>query len=126
MPSKPLGIVLLSGSHERIHYAFLLAAGAAAIGRDVSIFASNAGCRALFLDVAVVAADPREARTLAAGVAGVAELRDACIELGVRMSVCEAGMRIEGLAADAFLPGVQLRGVASFLSAIGEGQIVSL
>ena len=126
MASSPLGILLLSGSHERIHYAFLLAAGAAAIGRDVSIFASNAGCRALFFDAAAVAADPREARTLAAGVAGVAELRDACLELGVRMSVCEAGMRIEGLAADAFLPGIEVRGVTSFLSDIGNGQIVSL
>ena len=126
MASRSIGILLLSGSHERVHYAFLLAAGAAAIGRDVSIFASNAGCRALFLDVSAVTSDPREARTLAAGVAGLVELRDACIELGVRMSVCEAGMRIEGVAAEAFLPGVEARGVTSFLSDIGDGQIVSL
>ncbi len=126
MASRPLGILLLSGSHERIHYAFLLAAGAAAIGRDVLIFASNAGCQALFFDVSAITSDPREARTLAAGVAGVIELRDACIELGVRMSVCEAGMRIEGFAADTLLPGVQMRGVTSFLSDIGDGQIVSL
>ncbi len=126
MASRRLGILLLSGSHERVHYAFLLAAGAAAIGRDVFIFASNAGCRALLLDVAALTLDPREARTLAAGVAGLVELRDACIELGVRMSVCEAGMRIEGIAADAFLPGVEPRGVTSFLSDMGEGQVVSL
>ena len=50
MPSEPLGILLLSGAHDRAHYAFVLASGAAALGRQVVLFATNAGCHALFTD----------------------------------------------------------------------------
>ena len=50
VPSEPLGILLLSGAHDRAHYAFVLASGAAAVGRQVVLFATNAGCHALFAD----------------------------------------------------------------------------
>jgi peroxiredoxin family protein len=50
VPSEPLGILLLSGAHDRAHYAFVLATGAAAIGQRVVIFATNAGCHALLAD----------------------------------------------------------------------------
>ena len=50
VPSEPLGILLLSGAHDRAHYAFVLASGAAALGRQVVLFATNAGCHALFTD----------------------------------------------------------------------------
>ena len=33
VPSEPLGVLLLSGAHDRAHYAFVLASGAAALGR---------------------------------------------------------------------------------------------
>src|ERR1700750_2308993 len=48
VPSEPLGILLLSGAHDRAHYAFVLASGAAALGREVVLFAINSGCHALF------------------------------------------------------------------------------
>ena len=44
VPAEPLGILLLSGAHDRAHYAFVLASGAAALGRQVVLFATNAGC----------------------------------------------------------------------------------
>lgn len=121
--TEPLGLLLISGGHERAHYAFLLAAGAAALGRKVVLFATNEGCRAL---LAALPADRREAEVVAAGVAGLDELRDAAAELGVRMIACEAGLRIAGLAGTALLPGVEVAGVASFLAAVSGGQIVSL
>lgn len=126
MASDPLGILLLSGSHDRVHYAFLLGAGAAAIGRQVRIFASNAGCSALLADISGLASDPRDVRARAAGVAGIVELREACVELGVGLMVCEAGLRMESLERGGLLDGVQVAGVATFLSDVGHGQIVSL
>ena len=39
--SEPLGILLLSGAHDRAHYAFVLASGAAALGRQVVLFADQ-------------------------------------------------------------------------------------
>lgn len=123
MPSDPLGILLISGGHERAHYAFLLAAGAAAIDRTAVIFATNAGCHAL---TAEGADDAREAEMRRLGIAGLVTLRDACMELGVRLIACEAGLRIAGLKATDLLPGVEIAGVPTFLAAAGAGQIVTL
>ena len=42
-PGPPLGILLISGTHERAHYALVLATGAAATGREAVLFATNEG-----------------------------------------------------------------------------------
>jgi peroxiredoxin family protein len=126
VPSEPLGILLLSGTHDRAHYAFVLASGAAALGRRVVLFATNAGCHALFSDWSGLADAGRDERVRASGVAGLDELREASGELGVRMIACEAGLRAEGLNASSLLPGVEIAGVATFLGAAGSGQIIAI
>jgi peroxiredoxin family protein len=126
VPSEPLGILLLSGAHDRAHYAFVVASGAAALGRHVVLFATNAGCRALLADWSGLADANRDARVRAAGVAGIDELREATRELGVRLIACEAGLRVEGLAAAELVPGVEVAGIATFLEAVASGQIVSI
>jgi peroxiredoxin family protein len=126
VPSETLGILLLSGTHDRAHYAFVLASGAAALGRRVVLFATNAGCHALFRDWSGLADAGRDARVRAAGVAGLTELREASQELGVRMIACEAGLRAEGLDPARLMPGVEVAGVATFLEAVGAGQTIAL
>ncbi len=121
--SSSLGVLLISGGHERAHYAFMLAAGAAAIGRDVVIFATNDGCHGL-TDGASDAA--READIEATGVPGIAILRAACAELGVRLIACESGLRMAGMDPSALSDGVEVAGITSFLAAVGDGQIVTL
>jgi peroxiredoxin family protein len=116
----------LSGTHERAHYAFVLAAGAAALGRNVILFATNAGCHALFDDWSGLADATRDARVRAAGVAGLDELRDASRELSVRMIACEAGLHAEGLDPQRLMTGVDVAGVTTFLSAVGTGQIITI
>ena len=126
VPSDRLGILLLSGSHDRAHYAFVMASGAAALGRNVVVFATNRGCLALTADWSALADSARDARIQTAGVAGLEELREAAIELGVRLIACEAGLRAEGIDPAALLPSVEIAGVATFLSAVGGGQVISL
>jgi peroxiredoxin family protein len=126
VPSEPLAILLISGGHERAHYAFVLAAGAAALGRPVTVFATNDGCRALTTELAGLADAGRDAAVVASGVAGLAELRQAASELGVRLIACEAGLRMSGIDATALLPGVAVAGVATFLAEASGGQIISL
>jgi peroxiredoxin family protein len=126
VPSEPLGILLLSGAHDRAHYAFVVAAGAAALGRRVVLFATNAGCRALLTDWSGLADADRDARIRAAGVAGLDELRKAAHEMGVRLIACDAGLRAEGLDAAGMMPGVEVAGIATFLEAVGGGQIISI
>jgi uncharacterized protein len=126
VPSEPLGILLLSGAHDRAHYAFVLATAAASIGRRVVIFATNAGCHALLADWSGLTDAGRDARISAAGVAGLDELRDAAIELGIDLIACESGLRAEALDAAVLYPGVRVAGVVTFLSEIGAGQIVAI
>lgn len=121
-----LGILLLSGTHDRAHYAFVLAAGAAALGRGVVLFATNEGCHALARDWSVLDPAGRDGVARQRGVAGFAELREASADLGVRTIACEAGLRMAGLDPSALIEGVEVAGVATFLSAVGAGQIVTL
>ena len=124
--AERLGILLISGGHERAHYAFVLAAAAAAVGRDVCVFATNAGCRALLQDWSSLEYAARDAKIRAVGVAGLDELREAAAELGVRLMACDAGLRMAGLEGAALLAEVEVAGVPSFLSASAGGQIITL
>jgi len=127
VPSEQiLGILLMSGAHDRAHYAFVVASGAAALGRDVVLFATNLGCLALCRDWTDLSGADRDARIQARGVAGLDTLRDACAELNVRMIACEAGLRAEAVDSTRLLPRVEVAGVATFLSAIGTGQIITI
>jgi uncharacterized protein len=126
VPSETLGLLLLSGSHDRVHYAFVLASGAAALGRPVVLFASNRGCLGLAIDWSALSDAGRDDRIRAAGVAGLDELREASIELGVRLIACEAGLKAEGIDAASLLPQVEVAGVATFLSAVRAGQVITL
>jgi peroxiredoxin family protein len=126
VPSEPLGLLLLSGGHDRAHYAFVLASGAAAVDRPVVLFASNKGCLALAKDWSALDDAARDQRVTAAGVAGFDELREASIDLGVRLIACEAGLRAEGIDPESLLPQVEIAGVVTFLAAIGGGQIITL
>lgn len=123
---RHLGILLLAGTHDRAHYAFVLATGAAALGRSVTVFATNAGCHALLADWSGLADAGRDAVIAGRGVAGLDMLREAAAELEIRMIACEAGLRGEGLDHAALLPGVEVAGVATFLAAVGDGQFISL
>jgi len=126
VPSEPLAILLLSGQHDRAHYAFVVASGAAALGRPVTLFATNGGCHALLQDWSGLADADRDERIRATGVAGLSELRDACRDMDVRLIACEAGLRAEGLDAAPLMPGVEVAGIVTFLSASGSGTIITI
>ena len=138
-----LGVLLISDGHERAHYAFVVATAAAAIGRDVTLFATNGGCHAL-LDTPPYAGSPYVGSSYAGasyagasyvgssnvgptipGVATLAELRDAALALGIRMMACPMGLRLAGLEGAALAPGVVVAGVPSFLAA-ASGQVITL
>jgi predicted peroxiredoxin len=122
---RPLGILLRSGGHDAAHYALVVATGGAAIGRPVLIFATNAGCRLLLRDTPLLA-DPREALLAARGVAGIATLMQAALDLGIRRIACEAGLRAEAIPAAALDDGVESAGIVTFLAAVGDGNMLAL
>jgi peroxiredoxin family protein len=123
---QALGVLLMSGSHDRAHYAFVVASGAAALGREVIVFATNQGCQALCRDWSGLSDAGRDARIQGRGVAGLDTLREACAEMGIRLIACEAGLRAEALDASMLLVNVEVAGIATFLSAVGTGQIITI
>ena len=124
--SDRLGILLISGTYERAHYAFVTVTAAAALGRDVTIFATNEGCHALLADWSGLADAAHDTVLQARGVAGFDTLRAAATELGIRLIVCEAGMRATGLENLPLYENVEIAGVATFLGATKGGQLLSL
>ena len=128
MATEPaaLGIVLISGSHERAHYAFVIATAAAALGRRVLLFATNDGCRALLEDWSELADSGRDAAVRARGVAGLGELREAASALGVRHMACDAGLRLAAIDPVALATGVEVAGITTFLEAVAGGQMMTL
>ena len=126
IPDATLGILLVAGTHERAHYAFVIAAAAAAAGRPVVLFATNDGCHALAEDWSALSGSGRDAAVRALGVAGLGELREAAAELGVRFLACEAGLRLSAVLPESLLPQVEVTGVLSFLESVRGGQVISL
>lgn len=107
-----LSLVVLSGQYERVHYALAMAAAALAINRPVTLFFTNRALLALRRSQGETPgwhglAEDEEGRPAAlqdairrqAGVAGLDELLEACVELGVRLIACETGLRTIGLQA---------------------------
>ena len=124
-PNAPLGILLRGAGHEPAHYALVLATAAAAIGRSVTLFATNSGL-SLFRRNTPLLADPREAGLAAQGVAGIETLWEAAEDLAIRRIACEAGLRAEGIAPADLAEGIEVAGVVTFLEAAAGGQLLSL
>ena len=130
-PDK-LSIVVFSGEFEKVHYALVMASGAAAIGTPVTLFFTMAACRALMR----TGADGRPGwRSLPAGegyadggamddafaertCATFEELLSASVELGVRFMVCDMGLRALGLENEPLREDVTIDtgGVVTFLN----------
>ena len=126
MPPEPLGILLLSGTHAGAHSACGRPPGAGARGRPGVLCATTAGGRGLLADWSELQDAARDQVIRARGVVGLDELREAARELGIRMIACEAGLRAEALLGASPMPGVEIAGVATFLEAVGSGQMLAL
>lgn len=130
-PDK-LSVIVFSGTFEKVHYALVLAASAAAIGRPATLFFTMDGCRALLKPsddgVAAWRRLPLERGDGEGGavddgyaakdVATFEELLMACVEMGVQFMVCEMGLRTLGLESTALRDDVVVQegGVVTFLN----------
>ncbi|WNJ99996.1 DsrE family protein [Thalassospiraceae bacterium LMO-JJ14] len=122
-----LSLVVASNTYEKVHYAFVMAAGAAATGIPVTMFFTMGACIAvldgagwheLVSEVTGMSAKHRDEDFAEKGVATMDELIDACVELGVSFMVCEMGLRAEGQDQRGARKGLDLghNGVVTFLN----------
>lgn len=123
---RVMGIILADRSFERAHHAFVLAAGALALGRDVVLFAGGLSVEALRQDWSGLEGAALDIRFQERGIAGFETLRSAIFELGGEVLACEAGMRAAGLTVEDLCVGARICGVTSFLERTADAQILSL
>ncbi len=139
-PDK-LSLVVHSGDYGKIHYALVMAAASAAVGRTATLFFTMEALKALLKPAAdgspawrKLPADGRAGAAgaiddgyIAKGVAGFEELLTSSVDLGVRFLVCDMGLRALDLTR-ADLRGdvpVETGGVVTFLNdASGRGAVV--
>ncbi len=125
-PPDKLSVVVFSGEFERVHYALSMAAAAAAVDRPTTLFFTMGAIHALAGArpdgapgwTALPGAAARDAKFGQSGVATFEELIAACAAFGVRMMVCEMGLRAVGLKADALRGDLAFEhgGVVTFLN----------
>lgn len=105
-PIDKLSLVVASSTFEKVHYAFVMAAGAAASGIPVTMFFTMGACNAvlegdgwksLVSEKPSMTAAERDSDFATKGVASMGELIDSCAELNVQFIVCEMGLRAEAL-----------------------------
>ncbi len=135
-PPDKLSLVVATGTFEKVHYALVMAAGAAAINTPVTLFFTMAACQALVAndgwqslasERADTTAPERDAEFGQRGVATMSELLESCAEMGVTFMVCEMGLRAEGLEDTALIDIVPITrtGVVTFLNdASKDGALV--
>jgi peroxiredoxin family protein len=126
-PPEKLSLVVHSGDFSRVHYALVMAAAAAAIGRPVTMFFTMESLKALhnngtWKHMPVEGEDglagAMDAEFVKKGVAGFEELLTSCVELKVRFMVCEMGLRALGLDAKDLRQDVpaEITGVVTFFN----------
>ena len=129
-----LGVIVFSGTFERVHYALVLATSAVAVGGRATLFFTHDAVRSLvegdgwrLLPAAGGAlggeVDEGYARR---GVATFGELLEAAVALDVRVIACEMGLRVARLARADLRSDVpiEVAGVVTLLADPAAGRLV--
>jgi peroxiredoxin family protein len=137
-PTAPdkLSLVVFSGDFDKVHYALVLASGAAAVGTPVTVFFTMWATRALLADGgdgrpgwrsmpvggdvgggAATDGAALDARFAERGTATFEALLEACVAMGVKVMACEMGLKAMGLTTEDLRDDVPITpgGVVTFL-----------
>jgi peroxiredoxin family protein len=93
MSEGGLSIIVRSGKYEDVHYALAMAAAAIAVNKPAVLFFTMSGIHALQGPPPPLEGWERDAQNKQRGVGDFETLLQACVELGVRIIVCEMGLR---------------------------------
>lgn len=126
MPPEPtiLPIIVHAEDFERVHYALVLASGAAAIDRRPILFFTGPALVAL-IDWRRLRGAEIDAQFRARGVVGFEELLAACAALGVRIIACEMALKARGFVASELRRdiAIEVAGVVTLLNAAGNAGV---
>lgn len=149
--NKKIAIIATKGSLDWAYPPFILASTAAALGYDARIFFTFYGLQLLRKDLdlqvtslgnpgmpmpmpmpVLLQALPgmqsmmtmmMKKKMASKGVASIEQLREICMECGVKMIGCQMTVDLFDFTRDDFIDGVEYAGAASFLEFAGDANI---
>jgi peroxiredoxin family protein len=130
-PDK-ISIVIYDHHFDKVHYALVMAAAAAAIGKSVTLFFTMGASQALLKEgpkalpawSKMPLSDEdgtgfeRDLSYKQNGVAQFEELLEACVTLGIKFMVCEMGLRTKGIKNNTLRLdlSIEVSGIVTFLN----------
>jgi peroxiredoxin family protein len=125
-----LTMVLMSGEMDKAMAAFIIANGALAMGKEVTIFVTFWGMDVIkkpsfstagrgFLEKMVLWMRPKgpmKLPTSKMNVEGLNSLMDMAMEFGLKIIACQMSMDVMGIKKEDLLDGIEVGGVAAFLN----------
>lgn len=150
--AKKLAIIASKGTLDWAYPPFTLASTAAALDYEVSIFFTFYGLTLLKKDISHLKVTPlanpampmpvpipslvqilpgmesmatlmMQHKMKSKGIASIAELREACLESGVKLIGCEMTMDLFDFKRDDFIDGIEFGGAATFFEFAGEANV---
>lgn len=121
-PPCDLALLIVEARYERVHAAYMLAATAAAMGQTVLLFGMGAGVCAFCRDWTGLEPGEGAQMRARAGVAGLEVLREAVVDMGCTLMVCDSGVKTLGLAPQDLLAEVETAGLPSFFDRAGSAR----
>jgi peroxiredoxin family protein len=150
--AKKLALIASKGTLDWAYPPFILASTAAALDYEVTIFFTFYGLTLLKKDLSDVKISPlgnpampmpvpmpslvqvlpgvesmatfmMKQKMQDKGVASLEELRDLCLEAGVKMIACQMTLDLFDFKKEDFIEGVEYGGAATFLEFAGEADV---
>lgn len=150
--AKKLALIASKGTLDWAYPPFILASTAAALDYEVSIFFTFYGLTLLKKDVSDLKVSPLGnpampmpfpmpnlvqalpgMETIATmlmkqkienkGIASIGELRDICLESGVRLIACQMTMDLFEFKREEMIEGIEIGGAATFFEFAGESDV---
>lgn len=150
--TKKLALIASKGTLDWAYPPFILASTAAALDYEVSIFFTFYGLALLKKDVSDLKVSPlgnpampmpipmptlvqalpgmesmatmmMKQKISDKGVASIEELREICLESGVKLIACQMTMDLFGFKREEFIDGIEIGGAATFFEFAGESDV---
>jgi predicted peroxiredoxin len=122
MPMRGLTVIVATADEARFRSAAGLALSYQALGGRVTLF--------LDTDAAPLIAPPitgtQDARFVAGGMPPLSDLIEEVLAVGIKVTLCQAGMAMVGLAADALDPRLSYGGMIGLLADLDDARLVTI
>jgi predicted peroxiredoxin len=117
---RGLTIIVADTSPDCFRAALSIASAHAALGGNARLFLHG-----LAVPLAQSPAEDDE-RYVAAGQGKLADLLDTALDLGVRVILCQSGMELAGMTADACDPRLNQGGLVNLMQTLGDDRLLAM